>query len=145
MLIRRRRSVSDKELPAEQRKRKNRSRSSTWVKSASLQRAACAPSYPDWAISHCSPCRSFASRQSVGALTIYRRETGSFVPEIVSLLKTFATQSVLAIQNARLFREIEDEGQADLKSRASISRNFSLTCRTSCARRSTRSSASRKF
>jgi GAF domain-containing protein/anti-sigma regulatory factor (Ser/Thr protein kinase) len=43
----------------------------------------------------------------MGALTIYRRETGSFAPEIVNLLRTFATQSVLAIQNARLFREIE--------------------------------------
>jgi GAF domain-containing protein/anti-sigma regulatory factor (Ser/Thr protein kinase) len=47
----------------------------------------------------------------MGALTIYRRETGSFAPEVVNLLQTFATQSVLAIQNARLFREIEDKGQ----------------------------------
>ena len=47
----------------------------------------------------------------VGALTIYRRETGTFAPEIVNLLRTFATQSVLAIQNARLFREIEDKGR----------------------------------
>jgi signal transduction histidine kinase len=47
----------------------------------------------------------------MGALTIYRRETGSFVPEIVNLLQTFATQSVLAIQNARLFREIEDKSR----------------------------------
>ena len=47
----------------------------------------------------------------MGALTIYRRETGSFAPEIVNLLRTFATQSVLAIQNARLFREIEDKSR----------------------------------
>ena len=47
----------------------------------------------------------------VGALTIYRRETGSFAPEVVNLLQTFATQSVLAIQNARLFREIEAKGR----------------------------------
>jgi signal transduction histidine kinase len=47
----------------------------------------------------------------MGALTIYRRETGSFAPEIVNLLQTFATQSVLAIQNARLFREIEEKGR----------------------------------
>ena len=47
----------------------------------------------------------------MGALTIYRRETGSFAPEIVNLLQTFATQSVLAIQNARLFREIEDKSR----------------------------------
>ena len=47
----------------------------------------------------------------VGALTIYRRQTGSFAPEVVNLLQTFATQSVLAIQNARLFREIEDKSR----------------------------------
>jgi signal transduction histidine kinase len=50
-------------------------------------------------------------RKIMGALTIYRRETGTFAPEIVNLLQTFATQSVLAIQNARLFREIEDKGR----------------------------------
>jgi signal transduction histidine kinase len=47
----------------------------------------------------------------MGALTVYRREPGSFTPEVVNLLQTFATQSVLAIQNARLFREIEDKGR----------------------------------
>ena len=50
-------------------------------------------------------------RKIMGALTIYRRETGSFAPEIVNLLRTFATQSVLAIQNAQLFREIEAKGR----------------------------------
>jgi signal transduction histidine kinase len=45
----------------------------------------------------------------MGALTIYRRESGTFAREVVNLLRTFATQSVLAIQNARLFREIEDK------------------------------------
>jgi len=47
----------------------------------------------------------------MGALTIYRRRTGDFAPETVNLLRTFATQSVLAIQNARLFREIETKGR----------------------------------
>src|SRR5499433_2022092 len=45
----------------------------------------------------------------MGALTIYRRETGTFAPAVVNLLQTFATQSALAIQNARLFREIEEK------------------------------------
>ena len=49
--------------------------------------------------------------QIMGGLTIYRRRTGSFSTEIVNLLQTFATQSVLAIQNARLFREIEDKSR----------------------------------
>ncbi|HXV84096.1 MAG TPA: GAF domain-containing protein, partial [Candidatus Binatia bacterium] len=42
----------------------------------------------------------------LGALTVWRKETGSFSLEVVNLLQTFATQSALAIQNARLFREI---------------------------------------
>ena len=46
----------------------------------------------------------------MGGLSVYRRRAGNFSPEIVNLLQTFATQSVLAIQNARLFREIEDKG-----------------------------------
>ena len=48
---------------------------------------------------------------TMGALTVYRREAGSFAPEVVNLLQTFATQSALAIQNARLFREIEDKSR----------------------------------
>jgi signal transduction histidine kinase/putative methionine-R-sulfoxide reductase with GAF domain len=47
----------------------------------------------------------------LGALTVWRKQAGSFSPEVVQLLQTFATQSALAIQNARLFREIEDKGR----------------------------------
>jgi GAF domain-containing protein len=47
----------------------------------------------------------------MGGLSIFRRTPGSFAPEVVNLLQTFATQSVLAIQNARLFREIEEKGK----------------------------------
>jgi len=47
----------------------------------------------------------------IGALTVWRKEVGSFSNEVVNLLQTFATQSALAIQNARLFREIEDKSR----------------------------------
>ena len=47
----------------------------------------------------------------MGGLSVYRREAGSFSTEVVNLLQTLATQSVLAIQNARLFREIEDKSR----------------------------------
>jgi signal transduction histidine kinase len=50
-------------------------------------------------------------QQIMGALTVWRRRSGEFRPEVVNLLQTFATQSALAIQNARLFREIEDKGR----------------------------------
>jgi signal transduction histidine kinase/CheY-like chemotaxis protein len=47
----------------------------------------------------------------IGGLTVTRRAPGEFSPEVIDLLKTFAAQSALAIQNARLFREIEDKGR----------------------------------
>jgi signal transduction histidine kinase len=47
----------------------------------------------------------------VGGLVVRRKSAGDFRPEVIELLKTFATQSVLAIQNARLFREIEDKSR----------------------------------
>jgi len=47
----------------------------------------------------------------IGALVVRRKSTGEFPPEVIELLKTFATQSTLAIQNARLFREIEEKGR----------------------------------
>ncbi len=49
--------------------------------------------------------------QVIGALVIRRKETGAFPEPLVELLSTFAAQSVLAIQNARLFSEIEEKGR----------------------------------
>jgi GAF domain-containing protein/anti-sigma regulatory factor (Ser/Thr protein kinase) len=49
--------------------------------------------------------------RTLGALTVWRKEEGAFAPEVVNLLQTFASQSALAIQNARLFREIEEKGR----------------------------------
>src|SRR5262249_22053648 len=43
----------------------------------------------------------------VGALVIRRKQPGNFPKGTIHLLQTFAAQSVFAIQNARLFREIE--------------------------------------
>jgi signal transduction histidine kinase len=47
----------------------------------------------------------------VGALIVGRKLPGQFPKEIVGLLQTYATQSVLAIQNARLFRDIQEQGR----------------------------------
>jgi signal transduction histidine kinase len=49
--------------------------------------------------------------RNMGALTVWRKQAGSFSAEVVQLLQTFATQSALAIQNARLFREIEEKSK----------------------------------
>jgi signal transduction histidine kinase len=45
----------------------------------------------------------------VGALVVRRRAPGAFDPDTVALLQTFATQSALAIQNARLFQKLADK------------------------------------
>jgi signal transduction histidine kinase len=47
----------------------------------------------------------------MGALTVWKKGAGTFTPELINLLQTFGTQSALAIQNARLFREIEDKSR----------------------------------
>jgi signal transduction histidine kinase len=47
----------------------------------------------------------------VGGLTVGRKTAGAFSAEVVDLLQTFAAQSTLAIQNARLFREIEQKSR----------------------------------
>jgi two-component system, NtrC family, sensor kinase len=47
----------------------------------------------------------------LGGLVVNRSVIGEFPPEVIELLRTFATQSALAIQNARLFREIEEKGR----------------------------------
>jgi signal transduction histidine kinase len=56
--------------------------------------------------------------QIIGLLAVRRREPGSFPKGTVDLLKTFAAQSVLAIQNARLFSEIDEKSrQLEIESR----------------------------
>jgi signal transduction histidine kinase len=47
----------------------------------------------------------------IGALVVRRKQPGEFPKSTVELLQTFAAQSVLAIQNARLFSEIEDKSR----------------------------------
>ena len=52
-----------------------------------------------------------AEDRLIGGLVVNRKCPGPFAPEVVKLLSTFATQSALAIQNARLFQEIEDKSR----------------------------------
>ena len=52
-----------------------------------------------------------APDQIVGALVVRRKQPGEFSQSTVELLQTFAAQSALAIQNARLFAEIEEKSR----------------------------------
>jgi GAF domain-containing protein/CheY-like chemotaxis protein/sensor histidine kinase YesM len=65
----------------------------------------------------------------LGALVVSRKAPGKFSAQVIDLLTTFATQSALAIQNARLFRELEEKSQ-DLES---LSRNMEQLYRLSTA------------
>ena len=47
----------------------------------------------------------------IGCLGVTRKSPGEFPEETIDLLRTFATQSALAIQNARLFQELEDKSR----------------------------------
>jgi signal transduction histidine kinase/HAMP domain-containing protein len=47
----------------------------------------------------------------IGALIVRRDHPGAFEQSIIDLMQSFASQSALAIQNARLFQEIEDKSR----------------------------------
>jgi signal transduction histidine kinase len=52
-----------------------------------------------------------SSDRVVGALAIRRKQPGKFPKDSIELLQTFAAHSVLAIQNARLYHEIEEKSR----------------------------------
>jgi signal transduction histidine kinase len=71
--------------------------------------------------------------QIVGMLVVRRRQPGVLPDAIIDLLKTFAAQSVLAIQNARLFSEIESKSrqlEVESKHKSQFLANMSHELRT---------------
>jgi signal transduction histidine kinase len=52
-----------------------------------------------------------SKEEVLGALVIRRKQPGEFSKSTIHLLQTFAAQSVLAIENARLFAQIEEKNR----------------------------------
>jgi len=52
-----------------------------------------------------------APERTLGTLVLQRRETGEFPASVVRLTQAFANQSVLALQNARLFQELAEKSE----------------------------------
>jgi two-component system, NtrC family, sensor kinase len=52
--------------------------------------------------------------EAIGAIGVGRRDPGGFTDDEIALLKTFADQAVIAIENVRLFKELEAANR-DLK------------------------------
>ena len=49
--------------------------------------------------------------EGIGCISVGRENVGPFSDKDIALLRTFADQAVIAIQNARLFREIQDKSR----------------------------------
>src|SRR2546427_6505073 len=56
----------------------------------------------------------------IGAISITRRDPGAFTPDEIALLQTFADQAVIAIENVRLFKELQEKKSAVTHVRAQV-------------------------
>src|SRR5262249_19062244 len=50
--------------------------------------------------------------EAIGAIGIGRRDPGGFTDDEIALLKTFADQAVIAIENVRMFTELQQKNEA---------------------------------
>src|SRR5262249_27755766 len=69
--------------------------------------------------------------EAVGALGVARAEPGGFTDDEIALLKTFADQAVIAIENVRLFTELEEKNRALTEAHAQVTQTLEQQTATS--------------
>jgi signal transduction histidine kinase len=58
--------------------------------------------------------------EPVGAINVVRVEPGAFAPSEIALVQTFADQAVIAIENVRLFTELQEKNEALTEAHARV-------------------------
>src|SRR5262249_6948358 len=69
--------------------------------------------------------------QPVGAIVVYRAAAGPFSDEQTHLLQTFADQAVIAIENVRLFTELQEKNRAVTEAHAQVTETLEQQTATS--------------
>src|SRR5262249_41019105 len=68
---------------------------------------------------------------TIGVIAVTHRNVGGFTPEQGALLKTFADQAVIAIENVRLFKELQEKNNALTTAHAQVSESLEQQTATS--------------
>src|SRR5262245_39445826 len=68
---------------------------------------------------------------ALGVIAIWRREQRPYSPKQITLVETFADQAVIAIENVRLFTELQEKNQALTQAHAQVSESLEQQTATS--------------
>jgi GAF domain-containing protein len=69
--------------------------------------------------------------EAIGAIGVTRRDPGGFTDDEIALLKTFADQAVIAIENVRLFTELQEKNRALTEAHARVTESLERQTATS--------------
>src|SRR5262245_10674097 len=82
------------------------------------------------AVARLSGVRSVASvpllrhNEAIGTVVVNRQEPGGFTDDEIALLQTFADQAVIAIENVRLFTELQEKNRALTEAHAQVTESL---------------------